>query len=230
MEWRKLADYLYPPRCPVCDARSAEGICGSCEKKLYRISEPYCMICGSPLEDARSEICTGCLRRRHAFVRGRALFSYQGEICRSLYRMKYANRREYAAVYGVQMAWALGGWIFSIGIDRIVPIPLHPSRRRRRGYNQAALLARSMGRELGLPVEEHLLVRVQRTSPQKSLSEQERRANLAGAFAVCVPPVAEERILLVDDIFTTGSTADAAAKCLLAAGCGSVYVAACAIA
>jgi ComF family protein len=173
------------------------------------------MLCGKPLSDSRQEYCDDCRRKKHVFLQGRSLFSYQGEIRKSLYRLKYSNRREYALCYGQEMARNLGPWILQKKITRIVPIPLHPSRKRQRGYNQAALLAKSLGEALEIPVDETLLCRVKRTKPQKNLSGQERKANLKHAFQVKKEILPGECILLVDDIFTTGSTVDAAAQCLI---------------
>lgn len=224
MKIRGLVDYLYPPRCPMCDCISPEGICAACRKKAIYIREDFCLKCGKPLTDSRREYCDDCVKRKHAFEQGRALLSYQGDVKRSLYRLKYGNKREYADVYGKEMAKQLGGWIRRTGITLIVPVPLHPARRRLRGYNQAALLARAVGRQLGIPVEERLLYRRRGTAPQKTLSAKERRENLKNAFSVRGDPRPGERILLIDDIYTTGSTADAAAACLKRAGKCRIYV------
>ncbi len=224
MEKRNILDYIYPPRCPVCDGISAQGICAACKKSLVYITDAYCMKCGKPLEDEQEEYCADCKKKTHFFEQGRSLFSYQGQIRPSLYRLKYTNRREYAAVYGREMADCLGRWICRMRITRIVPVPLHPSRQRKRGYNQAALLAREIGLRLELPVDQKLLYRVKKTEAQKSLSGEERRRNLSQAFQVRGEIRPGERILLVDDIYTTGATADAAALCLRRSGRCAVFV------
>lgn len=228
MNWGKWLDYLYPPRCPVCDRISAEGICADCRKKLVVITDDFCMKCGKPLEDSQREYCPDCSRKRHVFRQNRALLSYRGPVKLSLYRMKYANRRDYAEVYGREMAVRLGPWIRRCGITRIIPVPLHKKRQRKRGYNQAAKIARALGRELHIPVDEKTLVRVRNTIPQKALNDRERRQNLKSAFQlqkVAHVPVGE-RVLLIDDIYTTGSTLDAAAFCLVE-GCKCTVYAAC---
>ncbi len=222
---KQILDYLYPPRCPVCDEiyggkDKESGICPSCRRELVYLREDYCLRCGRPLEDEQEEFCLSCGSKTHYFTQGRALFSYQGAVRTSLYRLKYANRRDYATVYGRELAGELGEWIRTLGISRIVPIPLHPSRRRRRGYNQAALLARQLGQLLEIPVEEKLLYRVKKTAPLKTMDSRERQAQLRHAFAVGGAVRPGERILLVDDIYTTGTTADAAALALRRrAGC-----------
>jgi len=217
-------DYIYPPRCPVCDGISARGFCDACRRELVYIREDYCLKCGKPLEGECEEYCADCKKRRHYFKQGRALFFYQGKLRPSLYRMKYANRREYADVYGGEMAICLGGWIRRMGITKIVPIPLHASRKRKRGYNQAELLAKALGKCLELPVDTELLCRVRKTAPQKKLTSRQRRDNLAGAFRMSGRIRPGEQILLVDDIYTTGNTADAAARCLKLGGSCRVYV------
>lgn len=145
MEMKRILDYIYPPRCPVCDKISPEGICGVCRKNIVRIGAVFCMKCGKPLSDEEREYCEDCRKRKHSFDAGRSLFSYKGDVRRSLYRLKYGNKREYAEVYGREMALTLGRWIRQMKVTRIVPVPLHPSRRRERGYNQAALIAGNWG-------------------------------------------------------------------------------------
>lgn len=223
-KWALLLDYIYPPRCPVCGRVSPDGICAACRKKITPVGETFCLKCGKPLDQEEQEYCSDCERKKHYFDAGRSLFSYQGDMRRSLYRLKYGNKREYAAVYGREMAKRQGRWIHQMGITLILPVPLHRSRKRQRGYNQAALLARELGRCIGIPVREDLLFRKKKTAPLKTLTGQARRESLRGAFGVSEWISAQERILLVDDIYTTGSTADAAALSLKKCGCRKVFV------
>ena len=127
------------------------------------------------------------------------------------------------------MAHRLGPWICQCGIGLIIPVPLHPSRKRKRGYNQAEWIAKGISDVLHIPVDTHTLYRVRRTKPQKKLNDIERKQNLQGAFSVKCALPSNACILLVDDIYTTGSTVDEAARCLQAAGECKVYVAAVAI-
>ncbi len=219
-----ILDYIYPPRCPVCGGISDTGICAPCREKLFYIRDDYCLKCGQPLEDEREEYCADCAKRPHSFDAGRAVFSYQGDLRRSLYRLKYGGMKEYGRVFGAEMAISLGGWIGQRDISRIVPIPLHPVRLLERGYNQAAIPAAELGKRLDIPVDEGLLRRVKPTAPQKMLTGSQRRDNLADAFELKGRIRAGESILLVDDIYTTGSTVDAAAACLKQGGKCLVYV------
>lgn len=231
----KILDFFYPPHCPVCGRRvygkadASEGllaglICPECLMRLPVIGADYCMKCGKPLSDARREYCDDCRKRRHFFDQGRSLFSYQGKIRESLYRLKYSNRREYARFYAAFSAEMLGGWIRQRRITSIVPVPLHPERQRKRGYNQASEIACRLGAWMDIPVHEEWLCRVKHTVPQKNLTQAQRQKNLSGAFRCIyrIPP--GESILLTDDIYTTGSTADAASEALRAAGGSRIYL------
>lgn len=220
-----LLDLLYPPRCPVCDgvADSKARICQKCRKKVQQVKEPSCMKCGKPLSDMRKEFCLDCDRKKHNFSQGKAVWVYENEIKKSIYRFKYQNKREYGRVYAEEIAARYGQWIKSKQIQVIVPVPLHKKRKRKRGYNQAEVLAKELGRILGLPVDTELLVRVRDTSPQKILNDAERKNNLKKAFKTTKSVVQLQYILVVDDIYTTGSTVDAVAKILLEAGVLEVY-------
>ncbi len=207
----------------MCE-KISEGICEACKKELVYVKESYCMCCGCLLLDEQAEYCPNCKKKPHVFDRARSLFLYQGPVKKSMYRLKYGNRREYAAVFAEELGRHLGDWVLQQRITAIVPIPLHPSRRRSRGYNQAALLGRGLGKWLDLPVAENLLFRVQKTTPLKKLTGQQRREVLKKAFRVRADLPAGQRLLLIDDIYTTGSTADAAAAVLKEAGAEKVFV------
>lgn len=227
----RILDFFYPPHCPVCGKRivqppaghSLRLICPECLRQLTLVGENYCMWCGKPLTNPGEEYCPDCIRRPHAFVQNRSVFSYHGAVRSSLYRLKYANRREYARFYALAVCARLRFWIQSLDIDVIVPIPLYPGRLRKRGYNQAELIAERIGALLGIEEDAGLLFRIKNTAVQKTLSGEERRRNLKHAFAAAGKVRPGTRILLVDDIYTTGTTLDAAAITLLEAGAAEVY-------
>ncbi len=215
---------LYPGRCPVCDGivgRAGEKICLKCMDRPKLLTPPWCMRCGRKTEEGE-EYCRDCRAREHLFDRGRALYEYTS-VAESIYRFKYGGRREYAEFYGEQIVEYLGEFIQSMGPDAIVPIPLHRRRRAVRGYNQAELLARAAGRRMGIPVYSRLLVRVRDTAPQKELNREERQNNLKRAFNIPGNDVKLKRILVFDDIYTTGTTLDEAARALKAAGAEQVW-------
>lgn len=229
-----LMKLLYPATCPICDEVQEQlltddgiaEICPSCEKKLVRAAQPVCMKCGKPLERdrVRREYCADCMRHPHKFTQGRAVFVYQGAVVASMHRLKYKNRRDYAAAYAKEAYRTQGEWIRRIAPDALIPVPLHKKRRRRRGYNQAELIARKLSEYTGIPMEKDLLLRRVNTRPQRQLEAKERKNNLKNAFQMSKKIVKLERVLLIDDIYTTGSTVDAAAEVLMSAGIKKVYV------
>ena len=141
----------------------------------------------------------------------------------SMYRFKYANRREYAAYYAREAAALYQDWVFKNQIEVIVPVPMYRWKKRRRGYNQAETFARALGRELGLPVDAGLVRRVRNTVPQKELNGGQRAANLKNAFQLAADIVKYKKILLVDDIYTTGTTIDTVSEVLLKGGAERIY-------
>ncbi len=222
---RNALDWFYPPRCPVCDGILAPGeqLCPGCRAQVHAVAEPVCKKCGKPLENERREYCGDCSHKTHAYRQGKAVFVYRGGIRQSMYRFKYANRREYAAFYADQAAELYGAWVRRNGIEVIIPAPMFSGKKRRRGYDQAEVFARALGKRLDLPVDAGLIRRVKNTVPQKELNEKERQHNLKNAFQLQADIVEYSQVLLVDDIYTTGSTIDAVAKTLLAGGAKNVY-------
>lgn len=223
--YRTCLQLLFPLRCPVCDdivTPSGEKICLACLKKLKYITPPRCMKCGKKLEEEEQEYCHDCATRKHVFIRGRALYEY-GSVAACVYRFKYGNRREYADFYGEEIGRYLGDFIRQVQPQALIPIPLHRKRERKRGYNQAFLLANAISRYTGVPVCDKILVRVKNTAPLKHLNPAERQNNLKKAFLIKKNDVKLKTVLLVDDIYTTGSTMDEAARVLMEAGVEKVY-------
>ncbi len=228
MKITKLLKLFWPEVCPFCGKVSAQGICGECRKKTDRLKvrEPKCMKCGKPVKDAEQEYCRDCLDARHEYDRGAALWVHKPPVNTSVYQFKFHNRRSFGSFYAKEMAAEYGEALAGWGIDIIIPVPLYPGKYKKRGYNQAAVLARELGKVLDIPVEERLLKRIRETAPQKNLTPRKRRQNLNGAFSV------EKRrrvflksssVLLTDDIYTTGSTVEEAAKTLKKAGAEKVF-------
>lgn len=218
-------DLLYPRRCPVCDkAVKPFGnlICEECKKKIKYVKAPYCQKCGKELKDKRAVFCHDCAHKEHMYDRGMALFAYPS-VADSIYRFKYRGRQEYGAYYGERMASILGDRILSLKPDALVPVPIHSSKKKIRGYNQAEVLAKEVGRRLNIPVETKLIRRIRKTVPMKDLSAQERQNNLKKALKICRNDVKLNTIIIVDDIYTTGSTIDAMAKELRKAGVRYIY-------
>lgn len=142
----------------------------------------------------------------------------------SIYRFKDGGRREYAEFYAKESARLYGDWIKRKDIQAIIPIPIHRHKRYKRGYNQAEVYAKELGKQCGLPIDSKTLIRVVVTLPQKTLSDRERKNNLKKALKIGVDGVQWKRVLVVDDIYTTGSTVDAAAAVLREAGVEKIYI------
>ena len=221
-----LLSIFFPRRCPVCDEVILYGqtICHACAQKLIYINEPACKKCGKQLENERQEYCSDCVRKKHYFLQGKAVFSYRKEMKLSMYRFKYSNRREYALFYAKEAVKRYGEWLKHHEIDVIVPVPMYPGKKRSRGYNQAEVFAKELSRISGIAAENRKVRRVKNTRPLKALSERQRKDNLKGAFQVDANIVKYSKILLVDDIYTTGATVDAVAEALQNAGVKEVYV------
>lgn len=181
------------------------------------------MKCGKSVDSPETEYCYDCGRREHIYDRGIALFSYNQEIKESIYRFKYANKQEYGEFYGREMASCLGETVRSWQPDFLAPVPLHKSKLLTRGYNQAGILAEKLGDSLHIPVRENLLYRQTKTKPQKELNDYERKKNVESAFKMGEDIVKLKKIVLVDDIYTTGSTIDGCAKVLKENGANKVY-------
>ena len=219
----RLLDLLYPPVCPFCGKLSSEGICAACRKKIIYVSEPRCMHCGKPLRDETQEYCQTCARRRSSIDQGRGLWLHADPVSGAVYRLKYKNKRNWGRIFAGELARQYGGQIRDWGIDEIIPIPLHASRKRQRGFNQSEVIARELSDLTGIPCRTDVLFRIRKTVPQKKLGPDGRAANLQGAFAVSRRWDACGKVLLIDDIYTTGATVEKAAKMLKKAGCRNVY-------
>lgn len=214
---------LYPRRCPVCHRilRDQKAlICPECENVFQPIKEGYCLKCGSPVKP-EEEYCRDCAGKRRSFDEGRGIFLYDQKMRRSLIRYKYYGSREYADYYAVSMYRYGRGNILRWKPDVIIPVPLHRRKLRMRGFNQSGILAEKLGIFLDIPVSEGTLRKIRGTRSQKKLDAAQRRKNLRQAFR------AERRldgltVLLVDDVYTTGSTVEAAAACLKEAGAKKV--------
>ncbi|MCI5649379.1 MAG: ComF family protein [Fusicatenibacter sp.] len=221
----RILDAVYPRRCPICDGillREEKWICRGCAGKVLMITGPRCRKCSSPIKDATLEYCHDCAHTSHSYEEGFAAYPYRGFMEKSLMRYKYQGRTEYAGFYARSICLGGASFIRRMKPEVLIPVPLHPARMRKRGYNQAEILAFRLGKELKLPVDVRSVRRVKNTKAQKELGRAERRKNLEHAFCVVPGRIPYRRVLLVDDIYTTGSTVDAIASLLLERGAESV--------
>ncbi len=212
-----LADLFYPQRCVGCERRASDVLCGACFEALPEVGEPVCARCGLPTA-FETFVCEWCKNVDFGFESARAPLRYEGIGKEVVHALKY--RAYTRVVEKVAAPLMLGVLEEGAGYDRVVPVPLHRSRLRKRGFNQAALLARGVARRINSPVSDTLEV-VRSTRDQVELSAAGRRANVAGAFAATGRVAG--RLLLIDDVFTTGATMSACAGTLLEAGAGEVH-------
>ncbi|MFN8639844.1 MAG: ComF family protein [Dehalococcoidia bacterium] len=241
--WRvlrgEIAELLLPQRCIDCGTFGA-ALHAACIEELPRADGARCARCWTPLRgtspltdgvresDHGEPLCARCALAGWDAIEGRrAAFRYEGVARTAILEAKFRGLRSVLTPLAEAAASAIGA---SWEIEAVVPVPLHPSRRRRRGYDQGAVIARAVGGRLGLPVREDLIRRERRTRAQSSLGREERARNVEGAFGPRRPSgEAPARVLLVDDVLTTGATLEAAAVALRLAGVEHVFALALAI-
>ena len=213
--WRALLDLCFPPRCAACDAFSAAPFCATCATSLYPVASPLCPRCGLPFDGGVDHVCADCRAHPPPFRRASAALRYGGELQHALLRLKFASRPDLARRLAPLMPPLPD-------CDRVVPVPLHRRRLARREYNQALLLARAAWP--GARIDPFALERTRDTPPQATLRGALRRTNLRGAFLASARRVDGRRVVLVDDVLTTGTTAAECARALRRAGATSVDV------
>jgi ComF family protein len=229
---RGALDLLYPRVCLLClkglSGTDRHYLCDPCESALPRFGPEACPKCGQGLGPGAivESRCLDCWGRSLAFEGAVAFGPYQDALRDLILRFKLGGERVLARDLGRLLAGRAAADARTGDADAIVPVPLHPQTERHRGYNQAALLAEALGRRLGKPVLLRTLAKVRATEPQATLEAARRSANVEGAYGVRRPDrVSGRRLILVDDVMTTGSTADEAARALRQAGAKGVFVA-----
>lgn len=227
--WRWLVDAVLPPLCPACGrlAERPQALCAPCWSRVDWIDRPVCDRLGLPLPFAGDgvSLSPAAIAAPPAWARARAAARYEGPARDIVHGFKYADRPEGAALLAAAMARA--GRDLLADAELIVPVPLHRVRLAMRRYNQAAVLAHELGRLADRPVATGLLARVRPTRQQVGLTARQRRDNVGGAFRVAPASqamLAGRRVLLVDDVLTTGATLTACTRTLLKAGAGEVDV------
>jgi ComF family protein len=226
----RLIDLIYPHRCAECrsfivhdtdgDGVACRNICFSCLANFHTLDSSHCTICGRPFASRAgdSHVCETCLRRRPAFDTLGAPYLYEGSLTTVIHRFKYGGKRELVLSLGPLLSSFARAWAPAEKASLVMPVPLHPRRLRERGFNQSKLLAAYVARDLGTPLDFLSLRRVRYTIPQTGLRKTERRKNVRRAFGLERPErVSGKRVLLVDDVATTGNTLNECARVLLKA-------------
>ena len=185
------------------------------------------MKCGKPVLGERQEYCHDCMHTHHYYDRGFPLWLHREPVSQSVYQFKFHNQREFAKYYVEEILYGYDAIIRAWNPDFIIPVPMYPGKQRKRGYNQAQILAEELGKRMDIPVEHKIVRRVKKTIPQKRLEPLKRKMNLESAFEIQTEKDSDilsgKTVLLVDDIYTTGSTIDAVSKILKKAGVQKVY-------
>lgn len=181
------------------------------------------MKCGKPIYEDEKEFCRDCSVKIFSFERGVAGFAYSAAMKQSMYAFKYNNRREYASYYAEVIYERYYNTIKNWDCDAFVPVPLHRSKYLKRGYNQAEVLAKELSKRFNLPVDSDALIRTKNTRPQKELNDTERKNNIEKAFQTVINSLEYKKVILVDDIYTTGATINECAGVLRRAGVENVY-------
>lgn len=217
---------IFPPKCICCRElleRQERYVCRACFAELPYLREPVCLKCGKEIEDEEKEYCYDCENRPRSYIKGFPLFRYRGGIKESLYRFKYEGKKSYGKYYATEIVKKYGRIFNDLGINILVPVPVHKSRLKKRGYNQAGVLCEEIGKILDIPMNNHILIRQHNTAPQKKLDNVEREKNLFNAFIPESKIVQYKSALIVDDIYTTGATVEACTRALHETGIEDVY-------
>ncbi len=228
---KSALDILFPPLCHVCRTFIPNAgdlhLCASCLGQNRSIISPLCVQCGIPFltEAGIDHRCAACLTSPPPFTAARAAVDFSGPVKEMIHNFKYEHKVQLRRPLGILTAQRLQDFAISCAPDILIPVPLHNRRLRQRSFNQAVLLAEVLAKYWQLPLCRTNLQRIRWTEPQISLDARERRANVRGAFAVASAELLNgKRVILVDDVYTTGSTVAECAKVLRKAGAAAVYV------
>ncbi len=228
---KALFDILFPPRCHYCKAfipdAGAIHLCVACMEACAFITSPLCVVCGIPFltADGDDHLCGDCITEPPRFTAARGAALFDGPIRELIHRFKYNKRVQLCRPLARFTARQLRPFTEKFSPDLLIPVPLHVTRLRQRGFNQAVLLGEILAHEWRLPLSRGNLRRIRWTEPQINLSAAERVANVRGAFSVRTPSlIKDRRIILVDDVYTTGSTAAECARVLFKADAAAVIV------
>jgi ComF family protein len=226
-----VTEIVFPARCALCrdflGDEPSHPFCMNCLSGFLLLEPPYCSRCGTPFADPKGEdhLCGECLSRTPPFSIARSLGRYDERLMSAIHSFKYGGKIQTGVALGEMMARRIYSGISIRDFSLIIPIPLHPKRLRERGFNQSLILARQIARGQSLPVDYRSLERAIDTAPQTALKKTERSRNVKGAFIVNNrDAVKGKKILLVDDVLTTGSTVRECARILLASGAEDVAV------
>ena len=228
-----LIDIIYPPRCHMCRkllpygeiSSTSSYLCSDCLAGLNPLTNPLCTICGVPFssQKGKNHLCENCIRKRPYYELARAPYFYSGKLKDAIQRFKYNSETHLSTPFGGLLLNFVQKIFHKLNEYIIVPVPLHKNKLRERGYNQSLLLAKSLSRNLGVRLDYLSFIRKRYTLNQAGLRREERITNVKNAFSVFdIEAVEDRKILLVDDVFTTGYTLNECAKTLKKSGAAEV--------
>jgi ComF family protein len=215
--WSSFIDLLFPPKCGGCQTAGSLW-CETCRAAVTPIEPPWCEKCGEPFVADR--LCANCRAHPLEIEKIRSVALFDGVLRQAIHRFKYERLAGLAEPFGEMLADYWRAELLTA--DWLIPVPLHPSRERDRGYNQSELLARQLARRVNVPISSKGLRRTRATAVQMTLNAAQRRENVAGAFECVEPRARGARVMVIDDVGTTGATLDACAQAVLKAGAASV--------
>lgn len=225
-----MLSFLFPAVCPLCQTElldKNEKVCKACAKKDIFLHEPTCYSCGKPLDHAEKEYCADCRKRPKNWVRNIGLCTYEEPVKSSLLSIKYHNKREYIQYYLYETERRKGKWLKQIHPDLVIPVPMYWRKQRKRGFNQAEVLAKGIAKMIGCPSSHKIICRVHDTKPLKTMDPGQRKKNLSHAFIgdseAYRKAGSPKRVLIVDDIYTTGATMQGVSGALSNLGVKEIY-------
>ena len=213
--------------CIVCGRATTSAVCTDCSNSIRYIQQPYCTKCGQPFttHSGISHVCYDCIKGKNKFTLSRAVFEYNGAIVKLIHRFKFGDRVNLSSFFSEELFKLYEAHFAAKDITAILPVPLSTHRLKHRSYNQTQLLAEALSRKLSIPVFPQILEKIKETPPQSLLSAEKRRENVKDAYKVTDRKTLKgKKVLLIDDVITTGATVNACTRALMRAGIKQVYV------
>lgn len=226
----RILRFFLPSQCSCCEKfldEEEKGFCKSCLSEIYWIEPPFCIICGTPFisQEIENHTCGECISKKRYFTTARAVGCYDGSLREAIHKWKYEGKISLTSIFGEWMKKGFYRYWNSSSFDLIIPVPLHKSRLRERGFNQSLLLVKELSRLTRIPYGKRILLKKKPTTPQVELNFSEREKAIKGSFEIERKDYIEgKRILLVDDVYTTGATVNESSKVLINSGAKRVDV------
>ncbi len=222
-----VSSIFFQNGCIVCGRATTSMICADCSNSIRYVQEPFCTRCGKPFtsDSGISHICYDCIKGKNKFTMSRAAFEYNGAIVKLIHRFKFGDQVNVLSFFSDEIFKLYQVHYSTESINAIIPVPLSLRRLKHRSYNQTQLLAAQLSKKLSIPVFPQVLEKIKETPPQSRLSAEKRQENVKDAYKVTDRvSLKGKKVLLIDDVITTGATVNACTKALMRAGIKQVYV------